>query len=134
MINEERVAEMSHLAFYDGKTNRQTDQFETYYGRDYVGKEVLKSIFSGTLAYIAILVFFGLGLVEDIENTFKALDLAGTAVRLVLGYVVFMVAYLAITAAVYRTKFKEGRAQLKDYAKHLKQVSRMYAREEKNRG
>ncbi len=134
MINEERVIEMTQLSIYDDKANRQTDQFEEYYGRDYVGKEVLKSIFTGTFAYLGILALFVLGTVESFEDTFRSMDLEGTVVRAILFYIIFEVLYLIVTVVVYRQKFQVGRRDVKEYAKHLKRINKMYARDEKNRG
>lgn len=134
MINEDRVTEMYHMAVYDRDANRQTEQMRAYYGRDYVGKEVLKSIFSGTIAYGLLLVMAGMGMMQDMESIFDSMDLAGTIVGLVLLYLAFEVLYILITIAVYRKRFREGRAELKLYAKHLKKVNKMYAREEKIKG
>lgn len=134
MINEERVTEMYHMAVYDRDTNRQTEQMRAYYGRDYVGKEVLKSIFSGTIAYGLILVMAGMGMMQDMEAVFDSMDLTGTIVGLVLLYLAFEALYIVITVAVYRKRFREGRAELKLYAKHLKKVNKMYAREDKIKG
>ena len=134
MINEDRVTEMYHMAVYDRDANRQTEQMTAYYVRDYVGKEVLNSIFSGTIAYGLLLVMAGMGMMQDMESIFDSMDLAGTIVGLVLLYLAFEVLYILITIAVYRKRFREGRAELKLYAKHLKKVNKMYAREEKIKG
>ena len=134
MINDDRVTEMYHMAVYDRDANRQTEQMTAYYVRDYVGKEVLNSIFSGTIAYGLLLVMAGMGMMQDMESIFDSMDLAGTIVGLVLLYLAFEVLYILITIAVYRKRFREGRAELKLYAKHLKKVNKMYAREEKIKG
>ena len=134
MINEERVTEMYHMAVYDRDANRHTEQMRAYYGRDYVGKEVLKSIFSGTIAYGLLLVMAGMGMMQGMDSVFDSMDLVGTIVGLVLLYLAFEVLYVLITMAVYRKRFREGRAELKQYAKHLNRVNKMYKNEEKIKG
>ena len=131
MINEERVTEMFHLAMYDSKLDRRQDQMESYYGRDYIGKELLKSFFTGTFAFCFLVLFAGLGLLGQAEEIFDSMDLVGTIVSGVLMYLAWEVVYLIITAAVYRRRFRNGRLRLKKYAKSLKAVNKMYTREEK---
>lgn len=133
MINEERVTEMYHMAVYDRDANRQTEQMRAYYGRDYVGKEVLKSFFSGTITYGLVLLMVVMG-TKDLDVLFHSMDLVGTIIGLVLLYLAFEALYIIITMAVYRKRFREGRAELKLYAKHLKKVNKMYAREDKIKG
>jgi uncharacterized membrane protein YesL len=131
MINEERVTEMYHMAVYDQKENKQARQMSSFYRRDYIGKELIKSFFSGSIAFVLIVVLFLLGAAEDVIDSLSSMDLVSTGTVLVILYLAFEFLYLLITMQVYRRRFREGRAQLKKYYKHLKSVNRMYAREEK---
>lgn len=131
MINEERVREMYHMAVYDQQENRQTRQIGEYYRRDYVGKELLKSFFSGTIAFVLIVVFLLLGTAEDIIDRISSMDLVSTGVVAVLLYLAFMFWYMLITAKIYYTRYHKGMTGLKKYYKHLNTVNKMYDREEK---
>jgi hypothetical protein len=131
MINEERVTEMYHMAVYDEKENRQARQMSSYYRRDYIGKEMIKSFFSGTIAYVLIVVLLLLGAAEDVIDRLSSMNLVSTGMMLVILYLAFEFLYLLITVRVYRRRFREGRAELKKYYKHLKSVNKMYTREEK---
>jgi hypothetical protein len=131
MINEERVTEMYHMAVYDQKENRHSRQMNGYYRRDYIGKEMIKSFFSGTIAYVLIVVLFLLGAAEDVIDRLSSMNLVSTGMMLVILYLAFEFLYLLITVRVYRRRFREGRAELKKYYKHLKSVNKMYTREEK---
>jgi uncharacterized membrane protein YesL len=131
MINEERVAEMYHMAVYDQKENRQARQMSTFYRRDYIAKELIKSFFSGTIAYILIILLLLFGAAEDVIDSLSSMNLAYTGTMLVLLYLAFEFLYLLVTVRVYRRRFRDGRAELKKYYKHLKSVNKMYAREEK---
>lgn len=75
-----------------------------------------------------------MGMMQGMDSVFDSMDLVGTIVGLVLLYLAFEVLYVLITMAVYRKRFREGRAELKQYAKHLNKVNKMYAREEKIKG
>jgi uncharacterized membrane protein YdbT with pleckstrin-like domain len=131
MINEERVTEMYHMAVYDQKENRQARQMNSFFRRDYIGKELIKSIFSGSIAFVLIVVFLLLGTAEDVIDNLSSMDLVSTGTVLVILYLLFEFLYLLITMWVYRRRYREGRVQLKKYYKHLKSVNRMYTREEK---
>jgi hypothetical protein len=131
MINEERVTEMYHMAVYDEKENRQARQMSSYYRRDYIGKEMIKSFFSGTIAYVLIVILLLLGAAEDVIDSLSSMNLVQTGTVLAIVYVGFEFLYLLITAQVYRRRFRNGRAELKKYYKHLKSVNKMYTREEK---
>ena len=50
MISEERVKELYHLAAFDEYENKKYYQAGEYTMWDYVGKEIVKSFFSGTIA------------------------------------------------------------------------------------
>ena len=52
MISEERVKELYHLAAFDEYENKKYHQAGEYTMWDYVGKEIVKSFFSGTIAFI----------------------------------------------------------------------------------
>jgi hypothetical protein len=131
MINEERVTEMYHMAVYDQKENRQARQMNSFYRRDYIGKELIKSIFSGSIAFVLIVVFLLLGTAEDVIDNLSSMDLVSTGTVLVILYLLFEFLYLLITMRVYRRRYRDGKAELKKYYKHLKSVNRMYTREEK---
>ena len=58
MISEERVKELYHLAAFDEYENKKYYQAGEYTMWDYVGKEIVKSFFSGTIAFILLIVFW----------------------------------------------------------------------------
>jgi hypothetical protein len=92
---------------------------------------MIKSFFSGTIAYVLIVVLLLLGAAEDVIDRLSSMNLVSTGMMLVILYLAFEFLYLLITVRVYRRRFREGRAELKKYYKHLKSVNKMYTREEK---
>lgn len=131
MIDEERVREMFHMAVYDRSEDRQARQMSEYYRIDYVGKELIKSFFSGTIVFLLLVLLVLLGVAEDVIDRLSSMDLAETGTMLVVLYAAFEFLYLLVTARIYRARYRSGRAELKKYYKHLKKVNRMYDREEK---
>ena len=116
MINEDRVKELYRMAVYDAYEDEKCQQTGKYYISDYVGKEMIKSFFTGTSALIAF-----------INNA----DVTDLLIHVIMLYIGFMAAYLFVTAVVYRVRYDKRRRKLHRYARHAKKVQEMYRREEK---
>lgn len=131
MINEERVKRLYKIALYEQKEEKQNRQIGQYYKSDYIGKELIKSIISGTFAFGCLALLWLLGSWEDVLDSINNLEIVGTAFRMIVVYLVFMVFYLGVTYAVYRYRYDAGKKKLKEYMKNLKIAQKMYEREEK---
>lgn len=128
MINEERVREMVHMAVYDTYEEKKNRPMNEYYMWDYVGKELVKSFFTGTISFALLGGLWVLkdltGLVTYINNT----DLTVLVIRIVALYAAFLAVYLLVTAIVYCIRYVRGRKRLRRYAEHLKKVRKQYSR------
>lgn len=131
MINEERVKELYHMAVYDAHMDKADSQIGQYYMWDYIGKELVKSFFSGSIAYVLLVVLWGMSDLEGITAMINNLDIADLAVRVVVLYIGFLAVYLLATVLVYGLRYAYGRKRLRRYAARLKKVRRMYQREDK---
>ena len=97
---------------------------------DYVGKEIVKSFFSGTIAFILLIVFWGLGDIDTITKWINRVDLTTFVPKLIVAYAGFMIVYLLITALIYCARYAKGYRKMKAYGNHLKRARRLL-REEK---
>ena len=131
MINEERVKRLYKIALYEQKEEKKHREIGQYYKSDYIGKELIKSIISGTLAFGCLAILWLLGSWEDVLDSINNLEIVGTAFQMIAVYLVFILIYLVITYVVYRYRYDAGRKRLKEYMKNLKVAQRMYEREEK---
>lgn len=86
MISEERVKELYHLAAFDEYENKKYHQAGEYTMWDYVGKEIVKSFFSGTIAFILLIVFWGLGDIDTITKWINRVDLTTFVPKLIVAY------------------------------------------------
>ena len=84
MISEERVKELYHLAAFDEYENKKYHQAGEYTMWDYVGKEIVKSFFSGTIAFILLIVFWGLGDIDTITKWINRVDLTTFVPKLIV--------------------------------------------------
>lgn len=131
MINEERVKQLYKLALYDKNEEKQNRQMGQFYRSDYIGKEMIKSIFTGTLAYGCFLILWLLSSWDDVLDSINNLEIVNSVAGFIVWYLLFMVIYLAATYVVYRARYEAGKKKLKNYTSDLKDAHKMYEREEK---
>lgn len=134
MINEDRVKELYRVALYDSKRGRQTAQYERYYRRDYIRKELIKSVFCGTIVFALIVALWVMNQANSLLDKLNSMDFVEIGVVFGLVYVAFLAIYLLITYLVFQIRFRNGRKELKKYYIHLKNLKKMYQREEKLKG
>lgn len=131
MINEEKVKEMYRVARYDSSQTRKEAQYEHYYRKDYIRKELMKSVFSGTIVFMLVLLLWGMNQANSLLDQLNSMDFVEIGVVFALVYIAFLVLYLWVTYLVFQIRFRNGRKALKQYYLHLKNLEKMYEREEK---
>ena len=131
MINEERVKQLYKIALYEQNEEKKHRQMGQYYKSDFVGKELIKSIFSGSFAFLCFVILWMLSTWEDVLDSINNLEIVGTAIKVIVVYGIFMLIYLVATYVVYAIRYEVGRKKLKEYTADLKTASKMYDREEK---
>ncbi len=131
MINEERVKQLYKIALYEQNEERTNRQIGQYYRSDFIGKELIKSIFTGTLAFMCFVILWALASWEDMLDSINNLEIVGTAIELLILYVIFLLIYLGATYILYRIRYEMGKKKVKTYADNLKTAYKMYEREEK---
>ncbi len=134
MINEERVRQLYKVALYEQRDEKLHRQTGKYYRSDYIGKEIMKSIFTGTLAYLFILVLFFVNRWEVFLSKINQLDVTDWIIPVIVIYVIYMLLYLVSTYIVYRIRYEDSRKHLDEYEEELRILNKMYEREEKLKG
>lgn len=130
MLNQERVCEMTKLAIFDRKEGRECKPMIQYFRKDYIGKELLKSLITGTIAFVLIAGIVGLYFMEELLEQINSIDLMQTASQICVCYGICMAVYFAITYLVYHIRYTRGRQKIKKYYLHLKKVNKIYHEEE----
>jgi uncharacterized membrane protein YesL len=131
MVNVERVKECYQMAVYDKREEAQYRQMGEYYKSDYVGKELVRSVFTGTFAFLLMGALFLMGSVEEVLNSLNNVEWMQTIITIGLLYACFLALYLFVTYMVYRVRYRVGRKHLKKFYGHLKHLNRAYEREMK---
>lgn len=131
MINEERVKELYHMAVYDDHMDKTDGQIGQYYLWDYISKELVRSFFTGSLAFVLLVVLWGMSDLDGFTEMINNLEIVTLAARIAVLYIGFLAVYLFATVIVYGLRYVQGRKKLRRYAMHLKKVRKMYRREDK---
>lgn len=130
MLHQERVCEMTRLAILDQKEGKECEPMIQYFRKDYIAKELLKSLVSGTAAFGILAAMAGLYCVENLMETLKSADMRQMAFWTAICYVIYIGAYLAVTYIVYYARYSKGRRQAKNFYARLKKVNKLYHEEE----
>ena len=131
MINEQRVKMMTEMQTFVDHNGEDMRPMIEYYRSDYIAKQLLLSILSGTIVFVLLCV---LVFTDDVESFLLSIDfenLAATVTPIVTRYIVFMVVYLAITLLIYGIRYGRGRKKVKKYYALLTALEKQYKQEEK---
>ena len=131
MINEERVKKICKIALYEQNEEKDYRQVGFYYRSDYVIKELLKSFFAGSIAFVCMALLWAMSNWSEVMRQINNLEIIDTGIAMLVCYILFMVIYLVITFLVYLMRYKTGAQKLETYVKDLKRLYQMYEREEK---
>lgn len=131
MLKEERVKQLYKVALYEQKEEKLHKQIRKYYSKDYIAKEMLKSIFTGTIAYLLIVVLAAVTHWEVFLKQVNALDINGMIGVVLVIYLLYMGSYMGATYLFYRSRYADARKYLDEYEEELRVLHNMYEREEK---
>lgn len=131
MVNLERVKHQCQIAFYEQKEDKKNRQVGNYYRSDFIGKEIIKSIFTGTIAYAVMAVLWMMVNWDTVLDSVNDLSIVNILFVMLLVYIGFIAVYLFATYIVYGLRYIQSRKRMDGYKEHLKALNRIYEREEK---
>jgi len=131
MINEERVKQLYKIAIYEQNEEKEHRQTGLYYRSDYISKEVVKSFFFGSIAYVIMALLWVMSNWDLVMHQINTLEIIDTVIVMLVGYVLFLIVYLFATALVYYFRYKHSKKKLDEYVGDMKKAYNMFEREEK---
>lgn len=136
MLNQEKIALMTKLASYEENEGKHTIPLSKYRREDYISLKMINTVIVVTIAYVLILASMVLINIEEMMAELANMDYVKAGTGILIGYVVTLVIYLAISYVAYSVKFKKVRESLNEYNGNLKQLYNLYREEEntENRG
>ena len=131
MVNIERIKHQCQIAFYEQKEEKDNRGIGQYFQSDFAGKEVIKSIFTGTIAYAVLAMLWVMANIEAVLQSVNDLSIVRTVLVMLIVYAGFLLSYLILTYIIYTVRYKKRRSALERYKGHIKALNQIYEREEK---
>ena len=131
LINEELVKVLYQAASYDMNHQQEYQQIRRYFRSDYINREILKSIFTGTFAYMIFCAIWIIVNGEEFIEQINHIDYISVGKDIGILYCLFMLVYLLITWMIYAIRYSKEKKEYQKYGESLKKIHRMYVRDDK---
>ena len=131
MLNEDRIKLMTKMASYEANEGKRNATIGNYYRSDYISKQVIKSIISGTIAFIVVLALYIFYNFENLLSLIYEMDLLQVGKIVLVVYVAFILVYSIISYLVYTARYAKAKKRLKVYYNNLKKLAYYYDKETK---
>ena len=131
LINEEHVKVLYQAASYDMNHQQEYQQIRRYFRSDYINREILKSIFTGTFAYMIFCAIWIIVNGEEFIEQINHIDYISVGKDIGILYCLFMLVYLLITWMIYAIRYSKEKKEYQKYGESLKKIHRMYVRDDK---
>ena len=131
MVNEDRVKQLYKIAVYEQNEEKEHRETGLFYRSDYIGKEIVKSFFTGSFAYAILAILWVISNLDLVLYQINTLEIIDTAFVMLALYLLFLAIYLFATAMVYYYRYKHSKKKLDAYVTNLKIAHNMFEREEK---
>ena len=126
MLNEERIILMTKMASYEEHKGKENVAIGKYFRSDYIGLQVLKSVFCATIAYAIVFALFVFYDFELFMQDIYKMDLITFAQRVLLYYGIMVVAYGVIAYILHSYRYAKAKKSLKCYYHNLKKLNSLY--------
>ncbi|MDO4521898.1 MAG: hypothetical protein Q4B57_01985 [Eubacteriales bacterium] len=130
MLNEQRIYLMTRLAIFEKEHKDQLYGIETYFRSDYIGRHMIKNGFRITIAYLLMLLGWGLYNVETLILDITKIDVMALVSRILFLYAALLAVFLVVTYILQTIRYARARQDLYEYRELLQQLERLYEEED----
>jgi len=130
MINEDKVKIMTKLAAFDKRQADECEGVTVFFRSDYIGREMLKSVVMGTLAFVILEAIWVLINSDELLENINRLDYMAMGADMLQNYLGFILMYLIVTYIVYAVRYSLRKKELKEYHKGLHSLLKIYEKED----
>lgn len=119
------------MAAYEENEGRQYMSIGSYFRSDYMGKQIIRSIISATIAFLLVLGLYLFYHMESLMQDIYKIDLLALGKTILYRYAIFVAAYSVLTYIIYSFRYSRARKSLRKYYDNLKQLLAIYDIENK---
>lgn len=129
VVNEKRVKQMSQLAVCENKIGKEPFRLNSYYQKDYIRLQELKTLVSTTIVYcLCFVAYLGVRLEYIIDHVME-LDYKKMGIIGIGSYGLLIVLSVFITKIIAKRKYERDKEKLRRYSKLLKALEKSYEEE-----
>lgn len=132
MLDEKRIRQMTKLAFFEKKEEKNALRIGRYFRSDYIGKELLKNFFQASIGYVLVVAVMAFYHIEWLVDEIDTVDLQVAAGCLIASYLCFLAVYSIAVYVISTICYQRAQKKLKGYGKELDELQRMYDEQKKS--
>lgn len=132
MLDEKRIRQMTKLAFFEKKEEKNALRIGRYFRSDYIGKELLKNFFQASIGYVLVVAVMAFYHIEWLVDEIDTVDLQVAAGCLIASYLCFLAVYSIAVYVISTIRYQRAQKKLKGYGKELDELQRMYDEQKKS--
>lgn len=129
MLNEDRIRIMTKLAKYQEGPESKNIEIYKYQKGDYIGLSLIKNFFLTSIGYLFLVGFVAAYFLEDFIDQIQNINVAILAAEVIIGYVVVLVVYTAITYIICSLRYEKAKTSVHEYYIELGRLERAYKSE-----
>jgi hypothetical protein len=133
MLNEERIRIMTNLARFEDGTGKETKKICQHYQVDYVGLGLFKNMILTMVGYLFLWAAAIAWNLDYVMSNLHKLNFPMVIFEFVMGYLIILVFYSAITYARRSARYQKAKKELKRYQEELDKLAGCYAESGGNR-
>ncbi len=133
MINENRVYQMTQLAMYEKKEGWADERIGSYYATDYIGGQLLASVFAATILYGVLFAVYAVCHFDELLLLIYGDELKAFLMTAAMRYVILLVVFATATLIIYLYRYRRAMKGIRLYAKALDALAETGSQEEKER-
>lgn len=132
-MNEKRIYVMTQLAMFEESHHQQLTDVRTHFRSDYIGRHMIKNGLRITVAYLLILLGWGMYHAETLVVDITQIDVLALGSRILFLYAVFLSFFLVLTYSIQSVRYLRAGNDLEHYRELLEQLEALYAQEDLDR-
>lgn len=129
MLSEEKIRIMTNLARFEEGPGQEAMKIQRMYRSDYIGMSLIKNFFAVTVGYGLVLVMLAVYHLDFLMEKLHHLNLGVLIAEILLGYVIVLVVYSAITYIVRSIQYAKAKHQIQAYDHELARLEKRYRME-----
>lgn len=130
MVNNDKVALMTHLAIYENDYGRESDLLQRYHKRDYIRMNSLKTFFISTAAFILMIALYCCISADHFMVRLQDVDVKKVCIIAGLIYAVFIKINIWISNVVMGRRYEKARGRSYRYYRQMTELEKLYEDEQ----